>query len=107
MSLCLKNLTIGIFNRLAERDLKIEANHTISGRIGQHMSRFLIGKNQKECKLRRVLYLKERPEAALKNASVIYLMKNNEIDFYAYPIDIQLSTDETSIEITKPVVFSP
>ena len=53
------------------------------------------------------MYLKEHPEAAIKNASVIYMMENNEIDFYAYPIDLAYSIGETVMETTKPIIFSP
>ena len=107
MSLCLKNFTIGIFGRMSERDTKIEANKTVTGRLGKFVNRLLIGKNQKNCNLRSVMYLKEYPEAAIKNASVIYMMENNEIDFYAYPIDLAYSIGETVMETTKPIIFSP
>lgn len=107
MSLCLRNFTIGIFSRMNERDIKIETNQTITGRVGKYMSRLLIGKNQKNCTLRRVLYLKESPGIPTKNASVVYLMEKKEIDFYSYPIDLAHATDERVIETTKPFVFSP
>lgn len=107
MSLCAKNLTIGVFARLNPRDIKIEANQTITGRIGQHLAKFLIGKNQKDCMLRQIWYFKDRPDVNVHNASVVYLMKKNEIDFHSFPVDLDYSIGETIVEITKPVMFSP
>ena len=88
------------------RDIKIGKNR-ISGRIGQHLGKFLIGKNQEDCTLRRIGYLKDRPEANDENPSVVYLMKKKEIDFHSFPFALDIPVGEKVIEVTKPVGFSP
>lgn len=106
MSLCTKNFTIGVFGRIDYRDIRIGKNR-IGGPIGRHLDKFLIGKNQKDCTLRRIWYVKERPETNIETPSVVYLMKKKEIDFYSFPFALDISVGEPVIEVTKPVGFSP